>query len=128
MLEAIKEGAKSSLQNILEENGEVTCEDVFEHSKAGDGLAKEITDGTAEAIGIVCISILHVQEPQRIVFAGEIIAAGDFLLDKIRYYFDKHIWKIKKESVEICFAALGADAGIIGAAGLAIHARQQGKL
>jgi hypothetical protein len=30
--------------------------------------------------------------------------------------------------VEICFATLGEDAGIIGAAALARHTKQQGKL
>jgi hypothetical protein len=35
---------------------------------------------------------------------------------------------MKKELVEICFATLGEDAGIIGAAALARHAKQQGKL
>ena len=47
------------------------------------------------------------------------IAAGDILLDRIKYYFDQLIWNIKKENVEICFATLGEDAGIIGAAALA---------
>jgi predicted NBD/HSP70 family sugar kinase len=50
------------------------------------------------------------------------------LLDRIRDYFDEHIWSIKKEHVEIVFATLGEDAGIIGAAALARHAKQQGKL
>ena len=40
----------------------------------------------------------------------------------IKYYFDEQIWTLKKESVEICFATLGEDAGIIGAAALAREA------
>ena len=38
----------------------------------------------------------------------------------MKYYFDKHIWPLKKETVEVCFATLGEDAGIIGSAGLAL--------
>lgn len=125
-LEALEAGTESSLQKILKEKGQVTCRDVFEHSKAGDELAKEVTEGSAEALGIVCVNMLHVHEPGRIVFAGGMIAAGNFLLDRIRHYFNKHIWNLKKETVEICFAALGEDAGIIGAAGLAMHEKQQG--
>ncbi len=64
--------------------------------------------------------MLHCTEPERFVFAGGMIAAGKALLDRIKYYFKQHIWKIKPEdSVEICFATLGEDAGIIGAAALA---------
>ena len=74
----------------------------------------------AEALGLVCVSVLHVTQPQKIIFAGGMIAAGQVLLDRIRYYFKQHIWTIKPEdNVEICFATLGEDAGIIGAAALA---------
>jgi len=65
--------------------------------------------------------MLHATEPKRIVFAGGMIAAGDVLLERIRDYFNEHVWTIKKEAVEICFATLGEDAGIIGAAALARH-------
>jgi hypothetical protein len=49
------------------------------------------------------------------------VAAGNLLLNRIRDFFDRHIWTIKKEQVEICFATLGEDAGIIGAGALAHH-------
>jgi glucokinase len=126
--EALEGGAESSLKKVLEEKGRVTSKDVYEHLAAGDELAKEITDGTAKALAITCINMLHTTEPKRIVFAGGMIAAGDVLLNRIKDFFDEHIWTIKKESVEICFATLGEDAGIIGAAALAQYAKQQGKL
>ena len=118
--EALQQGTKSSLKKALEKNGKVTCKDVFEHAEKGDELAKQIVEQTAEALGLVCVSVLHVTQPQKIIFAGGMIAAGQVLLDRIRYYFKQHIWTIKPEdNVEICFATLGEDAGIIGAAALA---------
>ena len=63
--------------------------------------------------------MLHTTEPEKIIFAGGIIAAGDFLLNQIQAAFEKHIWPMKKETLEICFATLGEDAGIIGAAAIA---------
>ena len=118
--EAIKAGEESSIKSVLEKNGKITCKDVFEHSAKGDKLAKRITEETAEVLGVLCVNALHFSEPEKIVFAGGMIAAGDVLLDRIKYYFRQHIWKIKKEdSVEICFATVGEDAGIIGAAALA---------
>jgi len=126
--EAIEAGAESSLKKVLEEKGQITSKDVYEHLAAGDKLAKEITDGTAKALAITCINMLHTTEPKRIVFAGGMIAAGDVLLNRIKDFFNEHIWTLKKEMVEICFATLGEDAGIIGAAALARHAKNQGKL
>ncbi len=123
-IEAIEAGAESSLKKVLEEKGEITSKDVYEHLKAGDKLAKEITDVTAKALAILCVNMLHTTEPQRIVFAGGMIAAGDVLLDRIKDYFNEQIWSLKKETVEICFATLGEDAGIIGAAALAKRAKK----
>lgn len=118
--EAIKAGAQSSLKAVLEKNGQITSKDVYEHLAKGDELAKKITDETAEVLAVLCINALHCTEPERIVFAGGMIAAGKPLLDKIKYYFKQHVWKIKQEdTVEISFATVGEDAGIIGAAALA---------
>ena len=126
--EAVEAGAESSLKKVLDEEGQITSKDVYEHLDDGDKLAKEITDGTAKALAITCINMLHTTEPKRIVFAGGMIAAGDVLLNRIKDFFNEHIWTLKKEMVEICFATLGEDAGIIGAAALARHTKNQGKL
>ena len=126
--EAIETGAKTTLKKVLEEKGTITSKDIYEHSAAGDKLAKEITDGTAKALAIVCVNMLHTTEPERIVFAGGMIAAGDVLLNRIKYYFGEQIWSLRKETVQICFATLGEDAGIIGAAALAKQAKDEGNL
>ena len=126
--EAIEAGAESSLKKVLDEKGHITSKDIYGHLANGDKLAKEITDGTAKALAITCINMLHTTEPKRIIFTGGMIAAGDVLLNRIKEFFDEYIWTLKKEMVEICFATLGEDAGIIGAAALARHTKQQGKL
>ena len=127
--EAVRaERRETSLKKVLNKTGQITCKNVFDHSAAGDELAGEITETTAKALGILCVNMLHATGAQRIVFAGGMIAAGDMLLNRIRHYFTEHIWQVKPESVEICFAALGRDAGIKGTAALAKHAKEQGKL
>ena len=68
--------------------------------------------------------MLHITVPKRIVFAGGMIAAGNALLNRIKYFFNENIWSLKKETVEIAFATLGEDAGIIGAAALAKQAKE----
>lgn len=117
--EAIISGRPSSLKPVLDSKGQITAKDVYEHLALGDPLAREITDQTARALAIACINILHTTDPARIVFSGGMIAAGQVLLDRIRYYFDQEIWRLKKEHVQIVFASLGEDAGIIGAAAMA---------
>lgn len=117
--EAVKAGRESSLKKLLDQNGRITCKDVYDRMELGDNLATEIVDETSRALALLCVNMLHVIEPEKIVFAGGMIGSGSALLDPIKNYFDKYIWTLKKETVEICFAALGDDAGITGTADLA---------
>jgi glucokinase len=116
---AVTAGDTSSLKQVLDNHGEITCKDVYQHLAQGDPLAKRITDETHEALAIMCVNMLHVIDPACIVFAGGMIAAGDTLLNGIRSQFDKRMWTLRKESVKLVFASLGEDAGVIGAAALA---------
>ncbi len=120
-LEAIRAGGDSSLKKVLDTTGTITCKDVYEHSYRGDKLAREVTDGTAKALGLFCVNLLHFTGPERILFFGGMTGAGDTLLVPIRRYFQKYIWTIQQENVEIDFASLGDNAGMIGAAALARH-------
>lgn len=119
--EAVEKGGDSSLKSVLDKTGQITCKDVYDHVAAGDKLAKQVTDRTAELLALLSVNMLHTTGPSQVVFAGGMIAAGDILLDKIKEYFNQYIWPLKPETVEICFARLGEDAGIIGTAALALH-------
>ncbi len=122
--EAIAGGTQSTLTKTLEKNGKITSKDVFEHATDGDALAKEIVEGTTKAFALVCAQLAHLIAPERIVFAGGMIAAGDLLLDQTRRFFKQYISASSgKRSIEICFARLGEDAGIIGVAALALVTR-----
>ena len=114
---------KSSLKAILDETGELTSKDVFEHAKQGDGLANEIVDGTAKALALVCTQMANATDPETIVFAGGMIAAGDFLLERLRHFYQLYIGHLfGKGKIKLCFATLGEDAGIIGTSSLGLTA------
>jgi len=115
---AAASGETSSLNQMLADQGEITCKDVYDHLAQGDDLARRITDETHRALAIMCVNMLHVTEPACFVFAGGMIAAGDVLLNGIRDQFNELIWTLKPETVEILFASLGEEAGVYGAAAL----------
>jgi len=69
----------------------------------------------------------HMSNPQRVVLAGGLIAAGDFLLSRVRSHASKLTWNLLNDLPEIQFATLGNDAGFIGAAGCAWEARRTGE-
>jgi glucokinase len=121
-IEALKEGRPSSLQGIMEDKGGITSRHIFEYVEAGDALAGEIADGTARALAILCVNLVHTTGPELILFSGGMTAAGDAIMSRIRRFFDEFIWTSRREHVRITVAALGEDAGIVGAAALAREA------
>ena len=126
--QALEKNPSSSMRQVLEQNGELTCKDVFEHARNGDKLADEIVDGTARALAHACVNMRHITEPQRVILAGGMTNAGDFLTDRVRRFYEDMMWTLRKEPMEICLAQLGEDAGVIGAAGLARHDYQKKSL
>ncbi len=118
--EAVKDKAESKpLTAILEQTHDITCKDVFACAKDGDALSEQIIEETANCLAMLSIDLLHVTAPEKIVFAGGMIAAGEQLLSKIQKHYDDMLWTLKPEKTVLCFATLGEDAGIIGAAALA---------
>ena len=126
--ESLKQGSDSSLQKILKEEGRLTCKDIFEHAKEGDKLSLEVVEGTARALAAACVNMNHITEPQRVVLTGGMIHAGDILLELVRQHYAQLMWKLSSSSMEICYAQLGDSAGVMGAAGLARQAYQEGNL
>ncbi len=122
--EAVLAGAESALKDVLARNGRITSKDVYQYVTTDD-LARKIADETAKALALVCINVLHTTGPARIVFAGGMIAAGDVLLNRIKDFFGQYVWSLKTEQLDIAFATLAEDAGIIGAAALARQLKQQ---
>jgi len=119
-VEMLKKGKRlSSLAAVLDGGNEITCRDIYEHLSAGDELAKEVTDGTARALAILCVNLVHAVGPEAIVFAGGMMASGDVLLDRVKEFFGQMMWSAQKTRTRIIAAALGDSAGMVGAAALA---------
>ncbi|MBN1436842.1 MAG: ROK family protein [Sedimentisphaerales bacterium] len=127
-MEALQAGRSSVLEGVLQRSGTITSKDVFECAVAGDELANEVVDGTAAALAQACVSMRHITEPQTVVLAGGMINAGDMLTSRVKKFYNEMMWNLKSETMEICLAQLGADAGVIGAAGLALHHYQNDRL
>ena len=109
----------SSLRKVLAAEGRITSEDVFDAAKQGDPIALEIVDETTRYLAIACVSICSLLDPQVIVLGGGMIAAGEFLFEKVRSQFKAHRWTLLPVDVRIEPARLGNDAGLIGAAAVA---------
>ncbi len=125
--ELIAAGEPSSLKARVDAGQMLMAEHVVEAARAGDALAARVWDDACRYLALATVTMQHVTNPQRVVMAGGLIAAGDFLLEPIRRHHRALMWKLLDDGPEIIFATLGNDAGFIGAAGCAWEADRTGQ-
>ncbi len=111
-----EDGSRSSLHAVLRSGNELTSREVFAAADAGDELAGRIVEETALYLAIGAMNLMHVIDPELVVFGGGMIAAGDGFLDRIRVHVRRLAFPVPAERTRIVYAQLGGDAGFIGAA------------
>jgi len=112
-------GQASALAKVLRERGEMTARDIQQAAKRGDALAAAVWDEAMYYLAVGCVTFCRVFDPDTILLAGGMSNAGDFLMAPLKRYVEQERWNLLPSRTEIKFAALGEDAGFIGAAGLA---------
>lgn len=94
--------------------------ELFDRAKAGEAKALAIVDNAARFAGIGIANVAKTVDPAVFVIGGGLTRAGDFYLDKVRASVDEHLRGYPK--AELKPAELGHDAGVIGAAAVAVRA------
>lgn len=96
-------------------------EDVLSAARSGSAKAITIMRSAANALGAAIAWLINALDPEAVVIGGGLGLSkglyGDSLADSIR----RHIWSNLNRNLPILTAALGQDAGIIGAAAAACH-------
>ncbi len=105
-------------QTVLDE-ASVTAKDVFDAYKNDDEVAVKIVNRFASYLGTALGSFAAVVDPEVIAVGGGVSKAGEVLTDIVARYYKKNAFPACKNT-PIVLAKLGNDAGIYGAAKLAI--------
>ncbi|MCQ6278095.1 ROK family glucokinase [Bacillus sp. EB600] len=113
-----QESTDGLLQDIFAEKGAITAKDVMDCARNEDLLAQKVIDKIAVYLGLVLANIANTLNPAKIVIGGGVSKAGDVLLKPVIAQFEKFAFEPVRKSTEIALAALGNDAGVIGAAWL----------
>jgi glucokinase len=87
----------------------------------GDALAEAVWKDIGLKLGVGLINVIWLVNPHRIVLGGGVSLAGERLFGYIRETIRTRCARTFWEKLEIVPAALGNDAGIIGAATLALE-------
>lgn len=88
-------------------------------ARGGDAVALAVLDREADVLGYGFASLLHLYSPQRMIVGGGVSQALDLMLPRIRAGIERHAMPPFR-AVEIVTAALGDNAGLAGAASLAL--------
>ncbi|MGJ8725008.1 MAG: ROK family protein [Roseibacillus sp.] len=86
----------------------------------GDPVALQVWDGIAEKLACALTSTVFLLNPEAIIIGGGVSQAGDLLFKPLQEKLFSQIGQPFKEHLEILPARFGNEAGLIGAANLAL--------
>jgi glucokinase len=110
----------SILKDLLSSTEEdLPAREVFVAAERGDTVAKKVVDDTAYYLAVGAMNMMHIIDPDMIVYGGGMTAAGDGFLNQVRTYIWELAFPVPAERTIVRYAQLGSDAGFIGAAACA---------
>jgi glucokinase len=93
---------------------------VTELARDGDAAAIEAVGLIGSRLGVAIASFVNIFNPQVVVVGGGVIAAGELLLAPARAEAFARALPPSRDQVRIVAARFGVEAGMIGAAALAL--------
>lgn len=93
-----------------------TGQEVVAAAAGGDQIAEQIVSSAGAALGNSVGFLINVLDPQAVIVGGGLGLAGGLYWDSFVTSTRNHIWSEVSRDLPIICAALGADAGILGAA------------
>ena len=99
----------------------VTAEVVAKAFHKGDLLAKHIVEETLEALIDSCTGLVNAFNPCRFILGGGVIEGLPHLIEQIDYGVKNKALAVATQRLSFLPAALGNDAGVVGAAALAMR-------
>ncbi|HVM70042.1 MAG TPA: ROK family protein, partial [Gaiellaceae bacterium] len=101
-----------------------SASDVAEAAAAGDAAAREVWDGTTDALACGLTSIVNLFEPELVVLGGGVVnGAGEALLGPVRERVAREAMAPAAGAARIVAAELGPHVGVVGAAAIALDRR-----
>lgn len=120
-LKAIQQGRSTKLVEACGGDlAQLTPEIISKAAAQGDELSREVFDFIAECLAAAFASVAYLLQPQAIIVGGGVAQSGDVLFVPLRRHLKERLSPVFYERLEIKPALLGNDAGVIGAATLAM--------
>jgi glucokinase len=92
------------------------AQDVLAAAYAGDTAASAIVASAGAALGVSIGWLVNVLDPEAVIIGGGLGTAGGLYWEQLVASTRAHIWADGSRELPILMAALGPDAGLVGAA------------
>lgn len=114
---AIEQHPESLLRKVMEKTGKISAKTAFDAMRMGDTVAKELVDRYLFYLSEGIANIINIFAPEAVILGGGVCNEGDALLVPLKkLVYQKCYGGNKIRHADIKIAALGNDAGIVGAA------------
>jgi glucokinase len=114
------ERPESGLGRALAEGRQLAGPRVTELAFDGDEAAIEVLELIGNNLGVAIASLVNIFNPEVVVIGGGVIAAGELLLGPARATVAARALPPSRDKVRIVAAQFGVEAGMVGAAALAL--------
>ena len=115
----------SQLKEQIENGQTISSKTVFFLADHGDILANQVVNEVCKYLGLALSHVGNTLNPENIIIGGGVSNAGNTLLQSTTKYFQDNAFPAVRNSTKLKLAQLGNDAGVIGAASLALQFRNQ---
>lgn len=119
-LEAVASGTAIQAKGSELIGRPLSTKEVFDLYKEGDPILTPYINDVFEKIGIGCVTMINLMDPELIVLGGGVTNVGESLFQAVRAYTEKFALNPASRHTPIRPSALNQDTGVIGAAAL-IH-------
>ncbi len=99
----------------------ITSEQIYEAAGAGNEIALHVMKDMGRMLGIGIASLINIFNPERIVVGGGVKDAWPLFIDATRDEIIKRAFEVPAKRTEIVPSRLGDDAGMVGAAAVALE-------
>ena len=119
--ECAEDHPESALVAMRGSDGKVTGEQAVQAARDGDEVAAATVEMWSERLGIGIANAINTFDPEEVVIGGGAAQAGDLLLDPARRIAAGYVLPGLGSKTRIRLARHGVQAGVLGAALLALH-------
>jgi glucokinase len=116
-MKAVAHGATTRIGELVGHDlNRITPETIRQAAEQGDAVAREILARAGGYLGIGVANLVTILSPNRVILGGSVANLGRWLFEPVLHELRRRVHAVPVERVEVVPAALGADAGLVGAA------------